>query len=213
MRAGSSNERLTAVAAQLADWFTDIARLWSTLYFDWSTSPVHQDAAVLEVLSRNAKIILAAPQDSHGRLYKPLTLALAAACRRHGVTPTARHWLAAVQNVLAVRSLAASAQARQFALPVGTPASIFKDLFAEALIHAGVTDRPTVLVEENRRTSLGLAVNWGLRFLVAYALEIPATRSRARGPRDLRWVRSLIIDAPSARRRGGVGGRTQLTYS
>lgn len=192
MRTGPSNERLKPAAAQLADWFTDIVRLWSSAYFDWSTSPVHRDAAILEILSRNAKMILESPLDSHGNLYKPLTLALTAACRRHGVVPTARHWLAALQNVLEVRSRVASAGAQRFALPFGTPASLFKDLFCEALVHAGVTDRPTILVEENRRASLGLALNWGLRFLLAYALEIRPARSRGRGARDLRWVHSLI---------------------
>lgn len=192
MRTQPSNEKLKAVAAQLADWFTEIVRLWSSAYFDWSTSPNHRDAAVLEILSRNAKVMLEAPLDSQGNLYKPLTLVLAAACRRHGVVPTARHWLAALQNVLEVRSRVASAGAQQFALPVGTAASLFKDLFCEALVHAGVTDRPTILVEENRRASLGLALNWGLRFLLAYALEIRPSRSHGREARDLRWVHSLI---------------------
>ena len=192
MRTQPPNERLEGVAAQLADWFTEIVGLWSSAYFDWSTSPGHRDAAILEILSRNAKMILEAPLDSQGNLYRPLTLALAAASRRHGVVPTARHWLAAVQNVLEVRSRVASAGARQFALPFGTPASVFKDLFCEALVHAGVTDRPTILVEENRRASLGLALNWGLRFLIAYALEIRPARSQRFRARDLRWVHSLI---------------------
>lgn len=192
MRTQRSNERLTAAAAELADWFTDIVRLWSSVYFDWSTSPAHRDAAILEILSRNAKMILEAPLDSHGNLYKPLTLALTASCLRHGIVPTTKHWLAALQNVLEVRSRVASADAQRFALPFGTAASLFKDLFCEALVHAGVTDRPTILVEENRRASLGLALNWGLRFLLAYALEIRPARSHGRGTHDLRWVHSLI---------------------
>jgi hypothetical protein len=121
-----------------------------------------------------------------------LTLALVAACRRLGIIPTPRHWVAAVRNVRDVRSRAASANAQQLALPIGTAASLFKELFGEALIEAGVTDRPTILVEQNRRASLGLAVNWGLRFLVAYALQIRPARSPSRGPHDLRWVHSLI---------------------
>jgi hypothetical protein len=192
MRPERSDERLKVIAAQLADWFTDIVRLWSSAYFDWSTSSGHRDAAILEVLSRNAKMILETPLDKHGNLYKPLTLALAAACRRHGVVPTTRHWLAALKNVLEVRSRIASAEAQRFALPFDTPASLFKDLFCEALVHAGVTDRPTILVEENRRASLGLALNWGLRFLLAYALEIRPRRSPDPGVRDLGWVHSLV---------------------
>jgi len=194
MKIRSSDKGLQAVAAELTGWFADVANLWSSTCFDWPASPEHRDAAILEILSRNAKVILDAPLDSEGDLYKPLTLTLAAACRRHGVIPTARHWLAALRNVLEVRRRLVSADAERFALPLGTPASIFKELFCEALVHAGVTDRPTILVEDNRRASLGLAVNWGLRFLIAYAMEIRQSRSRGhrREIRDLRWVHSLI---------------------
>ena len=187
-----SNEGLAAAATELSNWFTDIARLWSSVYFEWSASSAHRDAAILEILSRNAKIILEAPLDRHGDLYKPLSLVLTAACCRLGIMPTAKHWLAALQNVLEVRNRLASADAQRFALPFGTPASLFRELCCEALIHAGVTDRPTILVEENRRVSLGLAVNWGLRLLLAYALEIRPVRSRAHKTRDLRWVHALI---------------------
>lgn len=191
MTTRTSNKRLVAAATELASWFSDIVQLWSSVYFDWSTSPAHRDAAILEVLSRNAKTIVEAPLDSHGGLYKPLTLALTAACRRHGIVPTARHWLSALQHVLEVRRRLASAGAERFDLPFGTAASLFKDLFCEALVHAGVTDQRTILVEENRRASLGLALNWGLRFLLAYALEIKPPQRR-RQARDLRWVHSLI---------------------
>jgi hypothetical protein len=196
MKARPSEDRLQVAAEELASWFADIVNLWSSACFDWSTSPEHRDAAILETLSRNAKIILDAPVDSEGELYKPLTLVLAAACRRHGVLPTARHWVAALRSVRDVRDRLASADAERFALGLGTPASVFKDLFGEALVNAGVTDRPTILVEENRRTSLGLAVNWGLRFLVAYATEIRPgpSRGRSRDVRDLSWVHSLVAN-------------------
>jgi len=192
MRTSRSDRKLASVAAELADWFNEIVRLWSSVYFDISSSPAHRDAAIVEVLSRNAKTIIDAPVDSDGSLYKPLTLALAAACRRHGVVPTARHWLAALNNVSELRRRVASTDAARFGLPLGTPASLFKDLFCEALVNAGVTDRRTILVEANRRASLGLAVNWGLRFLVAYALEADPARSRGDKARDLRWLRSLV---------------------
>ena len=192
MRSQKSDQRLSSSAAELAGWFGEIVRLWSSVYFDISTSPAHRDAATLEVLSSNAKAIVDAPLDSDGALYKPLTLALTAACRRHGVVPSARHWLAALENVLELRRRLASIDAERFALPLGTAAPLFKDLFAEALINAGVTDRRTILVEENRRASLGLALNWGLRFLIAYALEMKPAAARARQARDLRWVHSLV---------------------
>jgi hypothetical protein len=86
-----------------------------------------------------------------------------------------------------------SAESERLALAIGTPASILKELFCEALINAGVTDRPTLLVEENRRVSLGLALNWGLRLLIAYALEMSPTRSRTSQVHDLRWLRSSSL--------------------
>jgi hypothetical protein len=194
MKTHPSNDGLQATAAELTGWFADIVRLWSAACFDWSTSPEHRDAAILETLSRNAKLILDAQVDPKGDLYKPLTMALAAACRRHGVIPAERHWLAALRNVQDLRRCVASADPERFALPIGTPASVFKDLFCEALVQAGVTDRPTILVEENRRASLGLAINWGLRFLLAYAAEMRPPRSHGRREvRDLSWVHSLIV--------------------
>jgi hypothetical protein len=192
MKTRTSNETLPSIANELADWFSHIVNLWSSVYFDWSTSPAHRDAAILEVLSRNARTIIEAPVDSRGHLYKPLTLVLAAACRRQDLVPTPKHWVAALQNVLALRSRIRSAEAERFALSFGTPASLFKELFCEALVHAGVTDRPTILVEENRRASLGLALNWGLRFLLAYALEVRVVGSRDPKTRDLGWVHALI---------------------
>jgi len=180
------------IAAELRNWFAAIVRLWSSVCFDWSSSPQHRDAAILEILTRNAKLLLHASLDRRGDLYRPLTLSLAAICRRLDVVPTQRHWLAALRNVEEMRRRIDSAESERLALTVGTPASILKELFCEALINAGVTDRPTLLVEENRRVSLGLALNWGLRLLIAYALEMSPTRSRVSQVHDLRWLRSLL---------------------
>jgi hypothetical protein len=191
MRAATPHER-PAAAEELARWFGDIVRLWSSVYFEGSTSPAHRDAAILEVLTSNARTVVDAPVDSRGDLYRPLTLVLAAACRRLGVVPSAKHWRSALRNVLDSRSRVVSSDAERFALPLGTAASLFRDLFCEALVQAGMTGRRTILVEENRRASLGLAVNWGLRFLLAYALEIEPGPSSTRGAQDLRWVQSVI---------------------
>lgn len=180
------------IAAELRNWFTDIVRLWSSVSFDWSSSPDHRDAAILEILSRNAKLLVDVSLDKRGDLYRPLTLSLAAICRQFDVVPTQRHWLAALRNVEEMCRRIDSAKSERLALAVGTPASILKELFCEALINAGVTDRPTLLVEENRRVSLGLALNWGLRLLIAYALEMSPTRSRDSQVHDLRWLRSLL---------------------
>jgi hypothetical protein len=182
------------IAAELRSWFGDVVRLWSSVCFDWSSSPQHREAAMLEILSRNAKLLLPVALDSRGNLYRPLTLILAAICRQLDVIPTQRHWLAALRNVEEMRRRINVADSERLALAVGTPASILKELFCEALINAGVTDRPTLLVEENRRVSLGLALNWGLRLLIAYALEMsPLARPRTSQVHDLRWLRSLLV--------------------
>jgi hypothetical protein len=189
MKVPMADEKL---AAELRNWFTDIVRLWSSVCFDWSSSPQHRDAAILEILSGNAKLLLHASLDRRGDLYRPLTLSLAAICRRFDVVPTQRHWLAALRSVEELRRRIDSAESERLALAVGTPASILKELFGEALVNAGVTDCATLLVEENRQVSLGLALNWGLRLLIAYALEISPTRSRVSQVHDLRWLRSLL---------------------
>ena len=64
MTAASSDKKLVPEAAQLAGWFSEIVRLWCSLYFEGSTSTAHREAAVLEVLSSNAKILLTSPLDS-----------------------------------------------------------------------------------------------------------------------------------------------------
>jgi hypothetical protein len=85
-----------------------------------------------------------------------------------------------------------------------TAASIFKRLLEEALIGAGVTDRPTLLDEANRRASLGTALQWGMKLLLAYALEVEP-RAPRRGIRDLRWIGALLRETePSLPRSAGV---------
>ncbi len=66
------------VAAELRNWFTDIVRLWSSVCLDWSSSPEHRDAAILENLSRNAKLFLNDSLDRRGDLHRALTLSLVA---------------------------------------------------------------------------------------------------------------------------------------
>jgi len=117
--------------------------------------------------------------------------ALAAACRQLQVETSIRHWKAALQNVLATSDQLSRGD-EAVGLALGSPAAVFKSLFDEALINAGVTDRPTILVEENRRASLGLAINWGMRFLLAYAIELSAGRVGRREAKDVWWIRGLV---------------------
>lgn len=177
--------------AVLHAWFQSILRVCDASVFGVSRSPAHRAAAQAEVLSRNAKALLGAEIDGRGALYTPACLVLAAASRRLGVEFSPKNWDAALAGVRSLSAQLAEAQPEMVGLALGTPASIFKDLMGEALVNAGVTDRPTILVEENRRLALGLSINWGLRFLLAYSLEA----SSAKGPpgaRDLRWVRQVV---------------------
>jgi hypothetical protein len=189
---------LEQAASELQAWFLKLRALCDRTVFAVSTHEPHNQAAVLGVLTRNAKIVVHSELDRVGALYMPLCFTLSAACRRVAVEPGEREWFSAIKNVLRLegqlRDVAGSVD-----WPVGTPASIFKEQLDEALINAGVTDRPTILDHHNRQLALGLAVNWGLRFLVAYALEItlPASDATAK-VQDLSWVRQAVEHAKHA---------------
>jgi hypothetical protein len=88
-------------------------------------------------------------------LYPATAKALAAACRKLGIETNVGHWKAALRNV---REFAKHNDT--FALALGSGATI-KSLFDEALINAGVTDRPTILVERNRKTALRIIPRYG----------------------------------------------------
>ena len=189
---------LEQTASELRAWFQNLLALCDRTVFAVATHEPHKQAAVLGVLTRNAKTIVHGELDQVGALYTPLCFMLAAACRRVDVEPGEREWLSAIKNVLRLEGQLREV-AGTVAWPVGTPASIFKEQLDEALINAGVTDRPTILDHHNRQLALGLAVNWGLRFLVAYALEmtLPVSDTTAKA-QDLGWVRQAIEHAKRA---------------
>jgi hypothetical protein len=84
-------------------------------------------------------------------------------------------------------------------LEVGSPAVIFKQAFDESINQAAVAGGVSYLSKENRQVALGLAINWGMRLLLAYALE--CRRSAATDLRDLGWVANLVeplLSAPSS---------------
>lgn len=176
-------------ARELHAWLKSVLHACDSSIFALASSEEHRAATILHVLTRNAKTLVNGVIGREGALYPPLCFTLAASCRRLGIEPSARNWRAALQNVLS----AGPWDTGEVGLSMGTPAEIFKGLMDEALINAGVTDRPTILNDENRRAALGLAVNWGMRFLLAYALEAAPKRTHKRGEvHDLRWVRGLV---------------------
>ena len=186
-----ANSRIDETARALNDWFASVLRNCDPVFKMPETS-AHREAVVHAVLTWNAKAIVDSELDAEGRLYPAVCKALAAACRQLRIETNVGHWKAALQNVLAI-SEQLSRGSEELGLALGSPAAVFKSLFDEALINAGVTDRPTILVEENRRTSLGLAINWGMRFLLAYAVELPPGKQEPRGAKDVWWIRSLIV--------------------
>jgi hypothetical protein len=153
------------------------------------------------VLCRHARHLVASDLDDRGALYAPACFALAAACRWLGVHPSADQWRAALTSVvtLSTRVVTLGPALQHAGLRLGSPAEIFKGLCDEAWIQAGVTDRPTILDQANRQLALGLAINWGLRFLVAYALAVPpARRASEEGFQDLAWLRDLVAPLATA---------------
>ncbi len=185
-------DELDRAASELRVWFSSLLGLCDRTVFAVSTQEAHRQAAMLGVLTRNAKTLIHGALDSGGDLYTPLCFVLAAACRRLGLEPGDREWRSAIKNVLRLKHELGSVR-DQAALPVGSAAAIFKEQLDEALVNAGVTDRPTILDRHNRDLALGLAVNWGLRFLVAYALELSVAAPEAEHDvRDLGWVRQAV---------------------
>lgn len=182
----------TEVAAQLWDWFNSILRLTDKTLFSMVPEGPHRDAIVLDVLLRNARTLVESKLDQQGNLYSPVCLLLAAACRKLGVSLTTGHWESAVDNVVRLRQQTAGAlsETEAFGLEIGGPASLFKQQLEEALINAGLAGS-AYLDRENRDIALGLATNWGMRFLLAYALEC---RDLAIGTdrKDLPWMAELL---------------------
>jgi hypothetical protein len=188
------------VAETMNAWFHDLLGVCDHVLFDISTDERHRKAATLNVLARNAKVLIVGEVDERGDLFLPLCFTLAAACRRLDVEPNAGQWLAAVENVISFgpRMDAAARALPAMGLRQMSAAMVFKQHLDEALVNAGVTDRPTILDQRSRVRSLGLAVNWGMRFLLSYAQETSGEApSRPPDARDLPWIRALL--APLSR--------------
>jgi hypothetical protein len=154
-------------ARKLTEWFTGLRdRLDRTVFAVGGDEP-HRKAAALTSVSRHVALFEAASVESGAQIREAASV-LAGATRALGLeAPDQAQWLAAARNV-------ASVDAQLHALDpspwVGEDAAaIFREHFVEALRQAGVARVPTILDAANRRTALGLAVNWGMRYLVAAA--------------------------------------------
>jgi len=188
-------------ADTLQQWFDEVVRLISRAVFDVAPEGPHRDAVVLNVLTRNARQLRALDIDRRGALYNPLCLFLAAACRWLRVHLGRGHWEAAVINVISLTQQLRSLRdaSAGVGLEIGDPVRLLKGQMDEALLNAGVAGAPTFVDADGRRIALGLAINWGIRLLCAYALQsdVPADPSR----RDTGWIRDLLrplSEAPTA---------------
>jgi hypothetical protein len=181
-----------SAAVQLHDWFESILRLTEESLFSIAPEGPHRDAVVLDTLRRNARILSQAELDYEGKLYGPLCFFLAAACRRLGTSLAAGHWRAAMNNVIDLQNRLVSArdESHDVGLDIGSPAVVFKREFDEAIQQSGLAGGASYLGKDDRAVALGLAINWGMRLLIAYALE--CSRSDGSDRKDLAWVRSLV---------------------
>ncbi len=188
MSAAASSAGVEGAAAALRTWFVSVADL-SAKAFGWHRDR-HGDAAALHVLRRQAARLRSSRLAEAGASYTTLCLFLAAACRALNLRLETRHWVAALRNVSEQRGLELD---NKLGVSVGSQAERFKILLDDAIDAAGLGAQVTVLDEKNQKLALGLAVNWGVRTLLAYAAETRLRRARgSRTRHDLAWIRSLV---------------------
>ena len=181
------------VAETLDGWFHRISRLTDESLFSIAPAGPHREAVVLDVLKRNARILSQSELDRAGKLYAPLCFFLAAACRKLETPLAVGHWRAALDNLVHLQRQVANVRAESaiVGLEMGNPAALFKQEFDEAIKQAAVAGGVSYLTKESRQVALGLAINWGMRLLLAYALECaPSTNGSSR--EDLAWVANLV---------------------
>jgi hypothetical protein len=184
---------LSDAAEQLQNWFLSVWRLTEESLFGMVPEGPHRDTVVLDVLKRNARILSRSELDSEGKLYSPLCFFLAAACQTLGTPLAVGHWRAALHTVVHLRQriVTARAESANLGLEIGSPAVLFKQEFDEAINQAAVAGSVSYLSKEDRLVALGLAVNWGMRLLLAYALDC-ARSMNGSNRKDLAWIANLV---------------------
>ena len=182
---------IKAAAEQLRDWFNNVSRLIDASWSSIAPEGPHRDAVVLDALRRNGRVISQNELDREGKLYTPLCYFLAAACRKLGVSLGVGHWRAALDNVVHLQDgrMSSSPEFAAIGLEIDRPAALFKQELDEAITQAGIAGGGSYLDKENRQVALGLAINWGMRLLLAYSLECSISSSNRK---DLAWIASLM---------------------
>jgi hypothetical protein len=189
-----------AVPHELNDWFQSVLRLTEASLFSIAPEGPHRDAVVLDTLRRNARIVYETKLEPDGKLYSPLCFFLAAACRQLRTSLGVGHWRAAVDNVrdLQQRLESSRSDSVDVGLDIGTPARLFKAEFDEAIRQAGLIDGTSFLSKGDRQVALGLAINWGMRLLLAYAVETPRPTKPSKR-KDLTWLAERVSPAIAGR--------------
>lgn len=187
------SNHISSVAGQLDGWFQSVLRLSDEGVFSIAPEGPHRRAVILDVARRNARILLNIGAEGSGEIYSPLCFFLAAACRLLGISLGTGHWCAALENVSGLRHKLqlSRAESHGLGLDTGSPSMLFKQEFDEAVCQASLVGGTGRLSEGDRHVALGLAINWGMRLLLAKALEVPPA-PREPQVRDLAWVSELV---------------------
>ena len=182
-------EVFTEYAYDLQTWFQSIQKLSRDTIFAISRGKEYHDATILGVITENARKVCESKEDGFN-LYTPVCLLLVSLSERMNITVVAKHWKAAIENVFSLtRELKQSALANETGIFLGTSTSIFKSQMREALQNAGLLGYPTNLTEENRKSATCLALNWGIRYLIAYAFEeLVKSKLQKTKAQDLFWI-------------------------
>jgi hypothetical protein len=186
---------ISKTAKLLHEWFQRVIHSTDQMLFGIAPKGPHREAVVLDVLSKNARKLRTASLDTNGELYTSLLLLLAAIYRRLALTLNESHWEAALTNVLTLGEsiIEYRAEANSLGLEFGTSAALFKGVFDDALGNSGLAGVDSGLGEEDQRMALGLALNWGMRFLLAYAVECgESLPEQVPGKKDLSWIRDVV---------------------
>ena len=183
---------LNSAARQLTDWFVSVLRTTDRIFSGVGGQGAHRDAVLLDALRRHSRTLLQSNLDDTGNLYSPLCYFLSAACQKLGFSLSGAHWLAALENVIALRQQIEAARAESaVGMDLGSAAALFKLEFDEAVNQTGLVAGASYLDKQDRHVALGLAVNWGMRFLLAYAAESSPLITRS-GERDLAWIAGVV---------------------
>jgi hypothetical protein len=182
-----------AIANDLNRWFQSVQRLTEASLFSIGSEGPHRDAVVLDALRRNARMVYEARLEPDGKLYSPICFFLAAACRQLRTGLGAGHWRAALDNVRDLRKQLANSRSDSVdvGLDIGTPATLFKGEFDEAIRQSGLIDGTSFLGKEDRQVAIGLAINWAIRLLLAYAVETPRPTTPS-DRQDLAWLAERV---------------------